>query len=166
MAKYPGEQYTYYSFDSIPEGKTNLYPIKYLNSIPSQGLTLKVNAPIMLHRNLYPVNRLCNGTRFICQQFQSQIIDTEIITGDHQEDTILPFVQFPVQPAFALTINKSQAMSRVYKSCNLNALVNNGIVHVKLQMANLTLDIAKEIAYSKGDECLSEKYINTKAERK
>ncbi|CAJ0746840.1 2119_t:CDS:1, partial [Entrophospora sp. SA101] len=84
MAKYPGEQYTYYSFDSIPEGKTNLYPIKYLNSIPSQGLTLKVNAPIMLHRNLYPVNRLCNGTRFICQQFQSQIIDTEIITGDHQ----------------------------------------------------------------------------------
>nr|CAG8671681.1 8514_t:CDS:2 [Entrophospora candida] len=93
MAKYPGEQYTYYSFDSIPEGKTNLYPIKYHNSITSQGLTLKVNAPIILHRNLYPVNRLCNGTRFICQQFQSQIIDTEIITGDHQASICLDYQQ-------------------------------------------------------------------------
>ncbi|CAJ0822939.1 2320_t:CDS:2 [Entrophospora sp. SA101] len=156
MAKYPGEQYTYYSFDSIPEGKTNLYPIKYLNSIPSQGLTLKVNAPIMLHRNLYPVNRLCNGTRFICQQFQSQIIDTEIITGDHQEDTILPFVQFPVQPAFALTINKSQGQMLPYVGLYLPQPIFSWTI----------IYIAKEIAYSKGDECLSEKYINTKAERK
>nr|CAG8545156.1 1468_t:CDS:1 [Entrophospora candida] len=171
MAKYPGEQYTYYSFDSTPEDKTNLYPIEYLNSITSQGLpphelTLKVNAPIMLFRNLDLVNRLCNRTRLICQQFQSWIIDTEIITENHQgkcvfiprillmstEDTRLPFVlkrkQFPVWPAFALTINKSQGqmlpyvdlylpwpifshgqlyvtMSRVHKACNLNALVNN-----------------------------------------
>ncbi|CAJ0822937.1 2318_t:CDS:2 [Entrophospora sp. SA101] len=30
------------------------------------------------------------------------------------EDTILPFVQFPVQPAFALTINKSQGQMLPY----------------------------------------------------
>ncbi|CAJ0637404.1 11370_t:CDS:2, partial [Entrophospora sp. SA101] len=103
-------------FDSIPEDKTNLYPIEYLNSITSQGLpphelTLKVNVPIMLFRNL-------------------------------DQKTIK---QFPVWPAFALTINKSQGqmlpyvdlylprpifshgqlyvtMSRVHKACNLNAL--------------------------------------------
>jgi hypothetical protein len=56
----------------------------------------------------------------------TRIIEAEIITGDHQgkhvlisripllssEDSGLPFVlqrkQFPVHPAFALTINKSQ----------------------------------------------------------
>ncbi|CAJ0927718.1 8989_t:CDS:1 [Entrophospora sp. SA101] len=86
----------------------------------------------MLLRNLDPVNRLCNRTRLICCQFQSQIIDTEIITGDHQgkrvfipripltstEDTGLPFVlkrkQFPVQPAFALTINKYPGQTLPY----------------------------------------------------
>nr|CAG8528456.1 14644_t:CDS:2 [Entrophospora candida] len=123
MAKYPGEQYTYYSFDSIPEDKTNLYPIEYLNSKE----TIKVNVYLSLTST---------------------------------EDTGLPFVlkrkQFPVQPAFALTINKSQgqtlpyiglylpqpiffhgqlyvAMSRVCKACNLNAFVNNEIVQGKVR---------------------------------
>ncbi|CAG8664796.1 12324_t:CDS:2 [Cetraspora pellucida] len=39
MAKYPGEQHTYYSFDSVPENNLNLFPIEYLNSLISQGLS-------------------------------------------------------------------------------------------------------------------------------
>jgi ATP-dependent DNA helicase PIF1 len=89
MTKYPGEQHTYYSFDSVPEDNLNLYPIEYLNSLTPQGLpphelTLKIGAPIILLRNLDPVNGLCNGTRLICQRLQARTIEAEIITGDHQ----------------------------------------------------------------------------------
>ncbi|CAG8523170.1 137_t:CDS:2, partial [Racocetra persica] len=38
MAKYPGEQHIYYSFDSVPEDNLNMHPIKYLNSLIPQGL--------------------------------------------------------------------------------------------------------------------------------
>jgi hypothetical protein len=70
ITKYPGKQYKYYSFDSVPEDNLNLYPLEYLNSLAPQGLpphelTLKVGAPIMLLRNLDPINGLCNGTRLI-----------------------------------------------------------------------------------------------------
>ncbi|CAJ0848859.1 20320_t:CDS:2 [Entrophospora sp. SA101] len=121
MAKYPGEK--------LPEDDQNLYPIEYLNSITPQGLpphelTLKTNVSIMLLRNLDPVNGLCNGTRLICKQLQTRTIEAEIITGDHKgrhvfipritlmstENAGLPFVlkrkQFPVRPAFALTIKQ------------------------------------------------------------
>ena len=92
-------------------------------------LTLKFGAPIILLRNLDPVNGLCNGTRLICRKLQARTIEAEIITGDHQgkhlfipripllssEDAGLPFIlerkQFPVWSAFALTINKSQGQT-------------------------------------------------------
>ncbi|CAG8740353.1 38979_t:CDS:2 [Gigaspora margarita] len=102
VERFPGEQYMYFSFDSVPEDTLNLYPIEFLNILTPQELlsyilALKINVPIMLLRNLDPVNGLCNGTRLICYTL---------------EDSELPFIlerkQFPIYLAFALTINKFQ----------------------------------------------------------
>ncbi|CAG8845830.1 7568_t:CDS:1, partial [Racocetra persica] len=87
--KFLVQKHTYYSFDSVPDDNLNLYPIEYLNSLIPQGLpphelTLKVGVPIMLLRNLDPVNGLCNRTRLICRCLQQHTIDTEIATGEHQ----------------------------------------------------------------------------------
>ncbi|CAG8822158.1 3275_t:CDS:1, partial [Gigaspora margarita] len=131
VEKFPGEQYTYFSFDSVPEDTLNLYPIKFLNTLTPQGLlpytfALKINVLIMLLRNLDPVNGLCNGTRLICCGLQIHTIDAKIVTGSYQgkhvfiprilllalENSGLPFIlernQFPICLAFALMINKSQ----------------------------------------------------------
>ncbi|CAG8836583.1 31246_t:CDS:2, partial [Gigaspora margarita] len=127
IEKFPREQYTYFSFNSVSEDTLNLYPIEFLNTLIPQGLlphtfALKINVPIMLLRNLDPVNR----TRLICCSLQMHTTDAEIVTGSHQskyvfipripllasEDSGLPFIlerkQFPICLAFALMINKSQ----------------------------------------------------------
>ncbi|CAB5217445.1 unnamed protein product [Rhizophagus irregularis] len=135
MDQFPGEAVEYYSADIIEE-QTNpehQYPIEFLNSLtigglPPHKLSLKIGSPIILLRNLNPSDGLCNGTRLICRSFQKHVIEAEIITGKHAglytfipritlspSNTNFPFTlkrrQFPVQPAFAMTINKSQGQS-------------------------------------------------------
>ena len=71
MAKFPGEDKTYLSADSVAdEDMANTYPTDFLNSItlsgmPPHTMTLKVGAPVMLPQNLRagPGYGLCNGTR-------------------------------------------------------------------------------------------------------
>jgi ATP-dependent exoDNAse (exonuclease V) alpha subunit len=84
-----------------------------------------IYSPIMLLRNLGPKTGVCNGTRLVCTAFQQHVIETEIITGSRAGERVfiprialyadyldLPFTlkrtQFPLTPAFAMTINKSQ----------------------------------------------------------
>ena len=80
----------------------------------------------MLLRNIYPKSGLCNGTRLLCRGFYMNMLDVEILTGQHAgkrsflprikhktiESAGLSFVlirtQFPVKLSFAITINKSQ----------------------------------------------------------
>ncbi|CAG8787949.1 30334_t:CDS:2 [Gigaspora margarita] len=137
VEKFPREQYTYFSFDSVPKDTLNLYPIEFLNTLTPQGLSphtlaLKINVSIMLLRNLDPVNGLCNGTRLICHGLQMYTIDAKIVTGSYQgkhvfipripllalEDLGLPFIlekkQFSICLAFALMINKSQGQTLPY----------------------------------------------------
>src|SRR3954465_3394426 len=107
--------------------------MEFLNSLTIGGflphkLSLKIGSPIILLHNLNPSDGLCNGTRLICRAFQKHIIEAEIITGKHAglctfisritllpSNSNLPFTlkrcQFLVQPAFAMTINKSQEQS-------------------------------------------------------
>ncbi|KAG8645610.1 hypothetical protein MANES_10G077272v8 [Manihot esculenta] len=86
------EEKTYYSFDSICKTSANLdgleilYSDEFLNTLefncfPQHELNLKINAPIMLLRNLNSSISLCNGTRLIITDLRSRVITVIIITG-------------------------------------------------------------------------------------
>ncbi|KAL0316569.1 UNVERIFIED_CONTAM: hypothetical protein Sradi_5535100 [Sesamum radiatum] len=83
---FPGEEVTYYSFDSVPDDTRNLYLPEFLNSIspgnlPPHKLVLKKGSPIMLLRNIDPKIGLCNGTGLICRRFGRNLIEAEILAG-------------------------------------------------------------------------------------
>jgi ATP-dependent exoDNAse (exonuclease V) alpha subunit len=99
-----------------------------LPGMPPSILQLKVGAPIMLLRNLRPLEGLCNGTRLVVKKIIKHIIHARILTGDckgqdtliprielHSLESDLPFIlrrrQFPVRVCFAMTVNKSQGQS-------------------------------------------------------
>lgn len=84
----------------------------------------------MLLRNISNRRGLANGTRLIVRGIHSRVIDAEIATGNREDigqrvfiprwslipsDVRLPFDlirrQFPIRPAFAMTINKSQGQT-------------------------------------------------------
>jgi len=136
MDRMPGDYVTYLSDDSVDtDGDDDIehYTVEFLNSItpsgmPSHQLKLKVGAIIMLLRNLNTRDGLCNGTRLIVVQLLPHLIQAKVITGSVEgnvvfipridlcpSDTRYPFRlrrrQFPVKPAFAMTINKSQGQT-------------------------------------------------------
>ena len=139
-----------------------------LKCLPLQ-LKLKVGMPIILMRNLDFTQGLANGTRLIVVGLGRNIITAKIMTGSRENvgkvvlipripltptDSIqMPIMftrkQFPIRPAFAMTINKSQgqtfekvgiylprpvfshgqlyvAMSRVGQASGIRFLVLNG----------------------------------------
>ena len=90
----------------------------------------------MLLRNLNPREGLCNGTRVIVEEATHRIVQVRVMTGRHSGTThfiprisfltkegALPCVlsrrQFPIAPAFVLTINKSQGQTFRYVSIYL-----------------------------------------------
>ncbi|KAD7479922.1 hypothetical protein E3N88_03058 [Mikania micrantha] len=88
----PGTAVTYASNDTIIPLAGNqgdievLYPPEYLNllnfnGLPPHSLELKVNAPIILLRNLNPKDGLCNGTRLIITQLLPRIVEARKMTG-------------------------------------------------------------------------------------
>jgi len=116
----------------IDEKELFLYPVEFLNSLrpqglPSHSIMLKLGCPIMLIRNLNPQKGLCNGTRLIVTYASKHLIKATIQNGTHIGDEAwIPRVrlstsesspaqftrlQFPINLAFAITINKSQGQS-------------------------------------------------------
>ncbi len=96
--------------------------------MPQHKLALKIGQPVICLRNVNPSEGLCNGTRLICKRFHSRLIEAEIAVGINSgktvfiprmpltpSDTDLPFdfkrIQFPIRPAFAMTISKSQGQT-------------------------------------------------------
>ena len=69
----PGEEFVCTSADELIVGSSDddlNIPVEYLNTIVASGmphheLILKKGMPVLLLRNLDPINGLCNGTRFI-----------------------------------------------------------------------------------------------------
>eukprot|EP00884_Botryococcus_braunii_P023621 jgi/Botrbrau1/9943/Bobra.0012s0040.1 len=114
-----------------PDDDPDAWPIDFLNAqemsgLPPHKLELKVGCPIILMRNM--TSGLANGTRCICKGFGRKHLYVEVATGPLQgkklylprvklnpSDTRWPFTlyrkQFPIKPAFAMTINKSQGQS-------------------------------------------------------
>ena len=95
-------------------------------SIPAHELRLKVGSPIMLMRNLYPKEGLCNGTRLIVTHLGRTCIEAKILGGNmNDEKRLIPRIklstdkyaleihrtQFPIRLCFAITVNKSQGQT-------------------------------------------------------
>jgi ATP-dependent exoDNAse (exonuclease V) alpha subunit len=117
--------------------------------MPSHKLSLKIGAPVMLQRNLDPSTRLCNGTRLIVQRFTMRVVEAKIITGKGAsnvafiphikfifDNSDLPFTfarkQFPLQLAYAMTINKSQGQTLSHVGLHL---VDDVFSHGQLDVA-------------------------------
>ena len=101
-----------------------------LNTFDGTGLSphvlhLKEKMPVMLMRNMDSKRKLCNGTIFIIKRVSGSLLYT--LNPATNEEVILPrfnlesdvrkigFIfrrrQFPVIPAFAFTVNKSQGQT-------------------------------------------------------
>ncbi|KAL3848720.1 hypothetical protein ACJIZ3_010602 [Penstemon smallii] len=134
MDRFPGEAKEYVSFNRTNDATQQVEFEDYLNSVAASGLPphilkLKKNCPIMLLRNINPVQGLCNGTRLICRELADNFIKAEIAVGDLKGTEVLipriplessdklscsiPFkrMQIPVRPCFAMTINKAQGQT-------------------------------------------------------
>lgn len=131
---FPGDTVTCFSVDSVAEvDQQAVYPTEYLNSLtlsglPPHKLNIKVGAPVMLLRNIDPARGHCNGTRYIVRQISQRYITGQIACGEYSGNVLLipriplsptdaglPFTlrrrQFPLRPAFAMTINKAQGQT-------------------------------------------------------
>nr|XP_051215882.1 uncharacterized protein LOC127333537 [Lolium perenne] len=132
--RFQGQEMLYRSFDCAVDDPHNYYPPDFLNTLTPTGLPphllkLKINCPIILLRNIDPANGLCNGTRLVVRGFQRNVIDAEIVLGQHagkriflpriplcpSDDEMFPFQfkrkQFPVRLSFAMTVNKAQGQT-------------------------------------------------------
>ncbi|XP_070196534.1 uncharacterized protein [Littorina saxatilis] len=133
MSDFPGDERLYKSIDkAINDEEVVIYPQELLNSIeisglPPHELTLKPGAPIIILRSLEPP-KTTNGTRCTITRLHNYVIEATISCGPYKgepvllpriplepSDSSLPFtfrrLQFPIRPAFALTINKSQGQT-------------------------------------------------------
>ena len=140
MERVPGESVVYRSYDQTTElSEACSYPMEFLNSLnppglPPHQLTLKEGCPIILLRNL-DAPRLMNGTSLIVKCLMRNVIVATILTGvAEREDVLIPWIsqipsdffvefkrmQFPVKPAFCLTVNKSQGQTMKYAGLHLN----------------------------------------------
>ena len=101
------------------------------SGLPPYELRLKLGMPVMLLRNMNREGGQVNGTRAIVRGLGNTVLDLELATGPGKGDrvyvprinltppgSVLPFTfrrrQFPVRPAFAMTINKAQGQSLQY----------------------------------------------------
>jgi ATP-dependent DNA helicase PIF1 len=129
----PTQRRTYHNADSVVQGEQRgVFPIEFLNSlsmsrVPPHTLTLQEAYLVILLRNMS--GGLANGTRPIVVKLMQHIIDAEIATkpdkGRHifiprlsiipSDTKRMPFTlrrrQFPLQLAFAMTINKAQGQT-------------------------------------------------------
>ncbi|OWY91676.1 LOW QUALITY PROTEIN: Helitron helicase [Phytophthora megakarya] len=115
--------------------RPNMFKQEFLNSlnfsgIPPHRIVLKVGTPIIMIRNLNSDAGLCNGTRLRVVSLRGRSIEATIMSGPFKGKTVfipriifysevddkafsfkLRLKQFPVVPAFAMTVNKAQGPS-------------------------------------------------------
>ena len=135
---------------------TYMIPTEFLHlltppGMPPHSLTMKVNGIYMLLRNMNVEAGQCNGSRFIVKQILPHSIHCELIQDDLSlpaSTFILPRItstppkhypfqfkrrQFPIRPAFAMTINKSQGGTFTKIGLDLTAPVfSHGQLYVAL----------------------------------
>jgi ATP-dependent DNA helicase PIF1 len=116
-----------------------MYPVEYLNTLklsgmPQHKLHFKKGSVAILVRNLNSAKGLANGTRVIIRNLLRNLIEVEIATGTFTGERVFvsrmtlrsneddfPFRlrrrQFPLRPAFAMTINKVSGANHGARGC-------------------------------------------------
>ena len=145
-ARFPGEEtWECRSADRVvDEHFQTIIGVDLLNTInpagfPKHILTLKHRMPVMLIRNLS--NGLCNGTRLSVISVINGRVLRALVTSEgprHGQEVLIPRItlnidttnskapfdwcrrQFPVQIAFALSINKTQGQSILHLGIDLS----------------------------------------------
>ena len=135
---------------------------EYLNTLTPDGfpphtLMLKPGIPLMLLRNLNPKEGLCNGTRLIFNKLISnRVLECTIVETKKKvlipRITFIPLTnnspmewqrrQFPIKPAFAMTINKSQGQTMQMAGLYLRPEVfTHGQMYVALSRVRQPTDL-------------------------
>ena len=133
--KLPGSAAVLRSADTLTNSDDVLkFNVEYLNSLnpngfPPHTLNLKPGMPLMILRNLNPKEGLCNGTKLIYERsIDNRLLQCTLTSSGRTvlipRIAFIPKVgefsfgwsrlQFPVKPAFAMTINKSQGKYLVF----------------------------------------------------
>ncbi|WVZ76928.1 hypothetical protein U9M48_024846 [Paspalum notatum var. saurae] len=189
ISHFEGEQMVYHSFDSAVDDPHNYYPSEFLNTLTPNGLPphilkLKIGCPVILLRNIDPVNGLCNGTRLVVRGFQKNSIDAEIVLGQHagkriflpriplcaSDDEMFPFQfkrkQFPVRLSFAMTVNKAQGQTIPQVGVYLpEPMFSHGQLYVALSRATARTNV-KILAIPAIDDNIKNKKKKQKREEK
>jgi len=170
-----GEEEDFLSVDSVvdeagvDDGSPghHTFPAEFLRTLHPPGLPpgelrLKPGCPIILLRNLCPVQGLCNGTRMVVVRMSRRVLEVKLIGGEHHgERAFIPRItltptegqtsfaftlkrcQFPVNLAFALTINKAQGQSVKKVGIDLRIPVfSHGQLYVALSRATNSRNIS------------------------
>jgi len=114
------------------QDEADIFPIEYIHSLTPSGmpehvLSIKVGSVVMLLRNMFIKEGLCNGNRMFVERCDRDTITATIMFGNHRGKTFtLPRIVFrpdeeapvkflrtqvPVRLAFAMTINKAQGQT-------------------------------------------------------
>ncbi|GAA0139220.1 hypothetical protein LIER_35049 [Lithospermum erythrorhizon] len=133
---------------------------KLIERLPREEViytNLKKNSPVILLRNINPVQRLCNGTRLICKNLTPNLVGAVIATrqfkGKHvwipriplepnpsDNKYLIPFVrrQVPLRLCFAMSINKAQGQTLDYVGLYLKQPVfTHGQLYVAISRAKI-----------------------------